>query len=75
MVYLCEPGQDLILDQTGSIRFNQRKVKTKFGLRAFSNYGLDVWNILHDNIKNAKYLSVFKRKLKTLLLQQEYDCG
>ena len=63
------------LRSNNSIRFNQRKVKTKFGFRAFSNYGPDVWNILHDDIKNAKSLSVFKKKLKTFLFQQAYGCG
>ena len=62
------------LRSTKSIRFDQRKVKTKYGLRAFANYGPELWNSIPDSIKNAQSLFVFKGKLKTFLFQQAYGC-
>ena len=60
------------LRSNNSIKFFQCKVKTKYGFRAFSNFGPDIWNTLHDDINNSESLSVFKKKLKTFLFQQAY---
>ena len=62
------------LRSSTSIKFNQCKVKTNYGSRAFSNFGPEMWNTCHDDIKNSKSLNVFKKKLKTFLFQQAYGC-
>ena len=62
------------LKSSNSMVLYQQKVRTNFGSRAFANYGPAIWNNLPTKIKFAPSVAIFKRKFKTYLFQQAYDC-
>ena len=61
------------LRSENTLNFCLPRLKTKFGERAFSFAGPQVWNALPDSLRREQSLAVFKRNLKTHFFKQAYD--
>ena len=60
------------LRSTSSNLLAVKKTRVRYGARAFSVSGPELWNQLPSDIRNSQSLSIFKRKLKTYLFQKAY---
>ena len=66
------PGRER-LRSANSLRYETRKLKLKFGERAFSYAGPKAWNSLHSILQELTNTDTFKKQLKTHLFKLAYE--
>ena len=62
-----------VLRSRGKERLLEPETNLGYGDRAFSVCGDRLWNELPEEVKCAKSLDSFKRKLKTYLFREAYE--